>query len=267
MKKIKSGKLTFVENMIFNQKRYYQELIEGSHVNWEHNMDKEFIKENNRDWREKNVFNWRLAKMMNNKYANKNEINHFIFKDNQIKYVRESFGKKRDLQNEFNLLERDSLCSVRFFEDKNGIAKKTVINFGTTYQANWNADFFIKKEKHITKKILGFNCYKVLVVGLKFIEKELTINYYDMFVTPEIHLPAHCILFLNGFALEECPLEIKITRQGSESMYQLMSATKFEAYDTSNELILPEQYEVIRNDMNLEKPYNHREARKKNRSR
>lgn len=257
MKKIKKGKLTFNQNLIINQKKYYHELLEGSHCHWEPNMSENLINEINNEWRENNVFNWRWAKSIKNKQANENEITHFIFCENEIKYVRESFGKKMDLEDEFNWIERDDFYSIRFYKDKNGKAKKTVMNIGTTHQELWNVDFFIKKEKYTTKNILGFDCYKVKMVELRYIDKQLSIKNYEMFVTPEIQLPTHAVLFLNAFAIEECPLEVKCKPEGVNEFFEIRSAIKFEEYDTSSELILPKEYEEIKNDMNLEKPYNY----------
>ena len=161
MKKVLSGKLSFVDNLIVDQNKNYTSLLEGSHSNWGLDLNPEDLEENLRDWREKKVCSWKTAKGVKEKFANQNEISHFVFNTEKIRLIRDDGYK-----NNFSIMDQGSWEMTNYYNFK-GQKGKHAFSFKTESTQNWNVDFFIKKEKNITKKILGFNCYKTLIIELK----------------------------------------------------------------------------------------------------
>ncbi len=88
-----------------------------------------------------------------------------------------------------------------------------------------NHEYEISENRKDRKEIKGFDCFKLIVVKIDN-ESELGNTMYEMYVTDQIDLPVHAVLYLTKLVPKSFPMEIKVSEanlSGIIELYELIA--------------------------------------------
>ena len=126
---------------------------------------------------------------------------------------------------------------TRYFTDRKGIVKYSETKIAPS--DDWKLTYSIEVDKGDKKNILGYDCYKVIIIeNRKSISKGWTEGCtYECYVTDELNLPFNCTELIWERVLNKTPLEI---------VYYLNHLPNSKEYKTAIEIKLDLPEDVLK---------------------
>lgn len=132
---------------------------------------------------------------------------------------------------------------TRYYTDRNGVIKFTEIKINPS--SDWKLSYSIEIDKSIIKNILGYECYKVVIVETReSISKGWTEGCtYECYVTDELNLPFNCTELILERVLDKTPLELIYYNHAIPSAKEWKRAIEIDFNVNVEVLRLPEVFQ------------------------
>jgi len=163
----------------------------------------------------------------------------YIFNQDRIYYQR---NKNKLSEDEFILIDPNSLLWTHYFTDKNGNKK-----FRETLYLppeSWNLEYRVNINRSDKKNILGYECYKIIITEIRSDKEDnwLEEYVYECYVTGELDLPFYCVNLVWEKIVDKTPLEIKYYKKDKPNSIQIETAISITKTIDKSALEIPNKF-------------------------
>lgn len=136
-------------------------------------------------------------------------------------------------------IKKLSISNYRLIDGK---CKIETVSMNYRVNSTWEVEYKVGRFLNVRKKILDFDCYKLVVIEKKKINDSLSENIHVLFVTDKIKLPPHLICSWHDYVVDECVMEVKIWRKNRADTYSVFKVRNIQEGVPAKTFKVPKKY-------------------------